>query len=444
MKAHLRLHKLLLLLLWGPWSSHAAEPPACSSTAGIEPTRTPMSAFQRIKPGSTRTEVTHSLGQPSCLSGFGIAYDVYLLPDGRRIWVGYPDGIARWAFVADAAGSREWLFGRGQEEDQRALKAFDLTKIRALSGKGRVQDQPGLAQDRQIVAILGLGKDAIPILIEAIGSERPYETPPAPFWPSMVEGDVALVVLSDLFLDPSSKRSTLPELCWDRLLGRSSPDASAWELLDRYVKSRGRASLVDHWRDAWLQHGPSTSWDPDGRYFKVAGRELKDCVTPASLATHRKDTMSYAPAEIYTKLRQQALTAKAEALRLPGEVYGVIMETGYPDAVVTLVALADGTASLYFSNGGGMIGMGQHPGPAEAARSLVSSAVQHRQRLGRTTETPLPRPGHTRFFVLTRQGILTAEAKEEDLGENRHALSPLFYSAHELIAEMRKVDQRKK
>jgi hypothetical protein len=39
---------------------------------------------------------------------------------------------------------------------------------------------------------------------------------------------------------------------------------------------------------------------------------------------------------------------------------------------------------------------------------------------------------------------LTAEAREVDLGENRHLLSPLFYAAQELITEMRKVDETRK
>ena len=68
--------------------------------------------------------------------------------------------------------------------------------------------------------------------------------------------------------------------------------------------------------------------------------------------------MNYAPAEIYTELRSQALGATAQALGTKEQTFGVIMETGYPEAVVTLIALSDGTASLYFSNGGGVIGAG--------------------------------------------------------------------------------------
>jgi hypothetical protein len=154
--------------------------------------------------------------------------------------------------------------------------------------------------------------------------------------------------------------------------------------------------------------------------------------------------MDYVAAEIYTDLRSQALGLTAKAAGANEQVFGVIMETGYPEAVVTLVALSDGTASLYFSNGGGMLGLGQHEGPAVAARSLVSFAAHNSEGLEPASDTPLPKPGFTRFYVLTQRGTLTAEAREVDLGENRHLLSPLFYAAQELITEMRKVDETRK
>lgn len=151
--------------------------------------------------------------------------------------------------------------------------------------------------------------------------------------------------------------------------------------------------------------------------------------------------MNDVPAETYTKLRDQALGVTATSLGLTGGVHGVLMETGYPEAVVTLVAMADGAASLYFSNGGGLIGAGEHPGPAAAARALIAFVSDHLNALTPATTTPLPAPGRTRFHVLTDRGILAAEASEDDLGEGRHALSPLFYAAHELITEMRMVDE---
>ena len=38
------------------------------------------------------------------------------------------------------------------------------------------------------------------------------------------------------------------------------------------------------------------------------------------------------------------------------DVWGVLMELGLEQGVATMVAFADGTVSLYFSGGGGIIG----------------------------------------------------------------------------------------
>ncbi|MDH4048475.1 MAG: hypothetical protein OEV63_10115 [Gammaproteobacteria bacterium] len=160
----------------------------------------------------------------------------------------------------------------------------------------------------------------------------------------------------------------------------------------------------------------------------------------ASPATQPQDI---APSNVYLELRGQALAQTQSSLRVSDNTIGVLMETGYPGAIATLIALVDGSASLYFSNGGGIIGAGQHQGPAAAARSLVVTAAENLSKFTPTTEFPLPTLGRTRFFVITAQGVLTAEAAEDDLGNNRLPLSPVFHAAHALIAEMRQVEERK-
>jgi len=164
----------------------------------------------------------------------------------------------------------------------------------------------------------------------------------------------------------------------------------------------------------------------------------------AAVVTEGASGVDYSTAEVFRELRAQALQLKANDAGLKGSTFGLLMETGYPEAVVTLVALSDGTASLYFSNGGGIIGAGQHERPATAARSLVAFAAHNLGHLSKATDFPLPRPSHTRFYALTETGVLTAEVVETDLGENRHVLSPLFHAAHALIAEMREIEERRK
>ncbi len=113
------------------------------------------------------------------------------------------------------------------------------------------------------------------------------------------------------------------------------------------------------------------------------------------------------------------------------------METGYPQAVVILVALADGTVSLYFSTGGGIIGAGPHERVRAAAETLLDAAQAHHAAFASAAATPPPDVGRVRFYVRTFGGTLTAEADEQDLGYGRHPLAPVFHAGHAVITAVR-------
>jgi len=154
---------------------------------------------------------------------------------------------------------------------------------------------------------------------------------------------------------------------------------------------------------------------------------------PSRLTTASSD---YTPADVYCGLRDQILRLPAERTA-PGNTVGALMETGYERAVATLVVLEDGTTSLYFSNGGGIIGAGQHKPVVAAALAFLQAASRNTALMEPTASYPLPRRGHTRFYVLSTDGSWTGEALEEDLGNNRQPLSPLFHLAHAVIAAVR-------
>lgn len=132
--------------------------------------------------------------------------------------------------------------------------------------------------------------------------------------------------------------------------------------------------------------------------------------------------------QTYAKLRAQALSLTPKMLGMPDgaprKTLALLMETTYGTAVVTLVVLADDTVSLYFSNGGGMIGMGAHAEPAEAGGCLLKAAESHVD-------------SRTKFIAITSEGLRAEMAPEEELGNNRHPLSPLFPAAHEVITQIR-------
>lgn len=153
-------------------------------------------------------------------------------------------------------------------------------------------------------------------------------------------------------------------------------------------------------------------------------------------------------ADIFIDLRNQVISLDPSKIGLKlddsNQIFGILMETGYRDTVVSLSAIGDGTVSLYFSNGGGIIGLGQHEKPRIACFSFLSFAKQYISHLESTKDFSLPRKGQTIFYFLTVNGTLRYEAKEDDLGNDLLPLSPLFHKAHEVITEARLVDEKQK
>lgn len=147
-------------------------------------------------------------------------------------------------------------------------------------------------------------------------------------------------------------------------------------------------------------------------------------------------------APIYSDLRMQALTGSRIAFGLDptspaAPAWGVLMEIGYPEGTATLLSLSDGSASLYFSGGGGIIGGSGHETVRRAAKAFVRIAGQRQTSMRTTTMFPLPQAGSTVFYVLAGSGVFTTEADERELGGERHALSPLFYAGQEVITQLR-------
>jgi hypothetical protein len=122
-------------------------------------------------------------------------------------------------------------------------------------------------------------------------------------------------------------------------------------------------------------------------------------------------------------------------------LWGALMETGYARGTATLVALADGTTSLYLSTGGGIIGGGFHHAVATATHGFLAVLENHLHMLGPDPDPGLPAQGRVIMRALTYAGRLSAEASEGDLGHGRDQLSPVFHAAERVITELRLVDE---
>jgi len=148
------------------------------------------------------------------------------------------------------------------------------------------------------------------------------------------------------------------------------------------------------------------------------------------------------PAFITRNLRDRALATVPEEheLRptpeLPSVACGV-MELGFPEATATLVAFSDGNTSLYFSNGGGIVGAGAHPTVAHAAAVFLVAAERIVQVLEPAAARPYPSTGYARFYIRTYDELLTAEVDGEILAAGDHPLSEFFFCGHALITAVR-------
>jgi hypothetical protein len=144
------------------------------------------------------------------------------------------------------------------------------------------------------------------------------------------------------------------------------------------------------------------------------------------------------------ELRNQLLTAAPNEFGLSPtpehpRVWCGVMDWG---GTASLIGLADGTTSLYFINGGGIIGAGEHEQVAAATHRWLAALDEMLDALERTGEFGIPPEGQVRFIVRTFDETRGATAGEAKLVEGRHRLASLFAAAQDVITEVRLVSER--
>jgi hypothetical protein len=154
------------------------------------------------------------------------------------------------------------------------------------------------------------------------------------------------------------------------------------------------------------------------------------------------------PSQMSDELRSMVLNLKPKDIGLskenfPHPVFALVMETGFPEGSFTLSVVADGSTSLYFSSGGGIIGGGEHENVREASGYLLSGAQHFYKKAKKVTDFPRPEPGKVIFYFITFDGVRSYTAKEDDLGNDEDELSDLFFAAHNVITELRKIEENK-
>jgi hypothetical protein len=140
---------------------------------------------------------------------------------------------------------------------------------------------------------------------------------------------------------------------------------------------------------------------------------------------------------IYRKLRDQMLQSEQPGFE-PDAVQAVFMDWNIGNGTATVLAAADGSASVYLSSGGGYIGGGQkYPAIRNAALHAVQIAASLLSQFKSTETIDLPPADDVFFYLKTSRELQLAIAKEADLSDGTDPLASLGAMMQEIITQYR-------
>ena len=136
----------------------------------------------------------------------------------------------------------------------------------------RMED--ALGNKNQVLAdIIANGKDSLPFLISKLDDETEMDRRVENFWYRLYVGDMALIILDDLFTDETESRSTLPGFSWDDFLERGdNREITGEEVLRRYIRRHGRSTIKRRWQKLWTENKEKIFWDADCKCFEFDER----------------------------------------------------------------------------------------------------------------------------------------------------------------------------
>jgi hypothetical protein len=149
-----------------------------------------------------------------------------------------------------------------------APRRFSLNRFENnfCRGKARLQD----CSDSPVMdQVLAGGKSSVAVLISQLTETHKTDAPVEDFWSYTTSGDVAFILLTDLFTDKDGASSTLPQaLGWGSInAGCDNGDEGCWR---KYVRDHGIRTVQQSWQNAWQANQDRIVWDSDARCFRIA------------------------------------------------------------------------------------------------------------------------------------------------------------------------------
>jgi hypothetical protein len=185
----------------------------------------------------------------------------------------------------------------------------------------------------------------------------------------------------------------------------------------------------------------------------LSGLALSACDRPTAVArpvtttVSAGDTATPAPDAMTSQLRTMWLTLKPGDVASPPagkHVYGAAFEMNLGEATATVVTLVDGSTSLYFSTGGGSIGLGGHANVRAASERFLAAAEQSLGQFAGASDHAYPPAGQAHFYALTDRGLLRTGSSAMDAieGDESHALRRLYEAGQDLLTEVRLANEK--
>ncbi len=141
------------------------------------------------------------------------------------------------------------------------LLTWDNTSCRA---KGRFQDRE-YCSSPVIDRIVADGKPAIPVLISQITDSRLIAKPVYDFWPQISAGDLAYFILTNLFIDDTWTKSTMPEL-----IPEAPCNQPGWVCWGEFRKRHSLKEIQTKWIVFWNANRDKIYWDAKARCFRLS------------------------------------------------------------------------------------------------------------------------------------------------------------------------------
>ncbi len=150
-------------------------------------------------------------------------------------------------------------------------------------------------------------------------------------------------------------------------------------------------------------------------------------------------------AAVYADLREMVVTLDPSDYDFPplgdSQLFGALMELGYEDVTATVVALTDGTTSLYTTSGYGVIGGGAHESVRQASAAWLLEMSALVPDLALASEVEPPATSDVQFIALTHAGARVGQASEVSVRRGDEPFGSLYRSGQRVLTELRLVEE---